>query len=75
MKTHNELVRDAAAEDGARALLRAAADIERFAGNFCDVSETTIRRTADQLRTVANLKRPKIEPEAVPIPGDVRGAP
>ncbi len=66
MKTHDELVREAAAEDGARALLRAAADIERVAGNFCDVSETQIRRAADRLRTVAHLKRPRIEPRTLP---------
>lgn len=76
MKSHDELVREAAAEDGARALLKAAAEVERVAGNFCDISETQIRRAADRLRMVANLKRVKISQRMtahpVSTPFDVR---
>ena len=71
MKSHEDLVREAAAEDGARALLRAAGDLARVAGNFDDVSNVAIRRMVENLRTIAKLKRPKVEPRPVQTPDDV----
>jgi hypothetical protein len=67
-----QLVREAAAHDAAGVVERAATDLGRVAGKLDDISENTLRRMAAQLRTIARLKRPKLAPQRVPLPGDVR---
>jgi hypothetical protein len=69
---HEKLVREAAAEDAAAALEKSAEDIERVAGRLDDISDNAIRRMAAQLRTIAKLKRPKVAPKKIGVPGDVR---
>lgn len=69
---HQKLMREAAAQDAAGVVEKVAADLDRVAGKFDDISENTLRRISAQLRTIATLKRPKQPPERVSIPGDVR---
>lgn len=71
MIDHEKLVRAASVDDGAATLLRAAGEIDRFAGRFDAVSENTLRRVAAQLRTIATLRRAKPAPTPVAVPGDV----
>lgn len=71
MIDHNRLVREAAVQDGADTLDRSAAEIERVAARFDDVSQNTLRRVAAQMRTIAMLKRPKVGPTPVAAPETV----
>ena len=67
MINHHDLVRQAAADDAAAELRRCADRLERIAGNLDALSEAKIRRMVTDLRTVADLKRPRARLARVPI--------
>ncbi len=66
------LMRAAAAEDAARVLERAASDISRVSGSLDAISANTLGRMTANLRTIAKLKRPRIAPQPVAMPSDLK---
>ncbi len=69
-ETSDKALRAAVAHDAALALERAASDIFRVAAHLDAVSENTLRRIVNDLRTIAKLKRPRVRLEPHPVAGD-----
>ena len=67
MIDHEQLVRQAAADDAAAELRRCADRLARVAGKLDALSEAKILRMVVDLLKTADLKRPKIGPQRVPI--------